>query len=243
MSKFTLVLDAGHGGNDPGAVGNGLQEKDLTLSICQLAQAHIKKHYPDITCLLTRASDVTTTLSTRTNFANSKKADALVSVHINSAASVTANGFESFVYTTDGFDSKSVALQKKLHPALAKLWTEKNRSDRGMKKASFHMVREFKGAAVLVEIGFIVNKQDSELLKSGSFLMANAEALADAIADYFGVTKGVTQEKTTEQAGRIYRVFVDGKQVGAYSNTANLVAEVNKAVKSGSSKVNLELVK
>lgn len=243
MSNFTLVLDAGHGGNDPGAVGNGLQEKDLTLSICQLAQAHIKRNYPSINCLLTRASDVTTTLHSRTAFANRNKADALVSVHVNSAASTAANGFESFVYTTDGPESKSVGLQKKLHQPLAKLWTSKGRADRGQKKANFHMVREFKGASVLVEFGFIVNKQDSDLLKNASFVQANAIALADAIAEYFGVTKSVTNKPVSTAKAGVYRVLVDGSQTGAYADPSNIANAVFTAVSSGKKKIEIELAK
>lgn len=243
MSKFLLVLDPGHGGTDPGATGNGLVEKTLTLDICKRAEEYIKKNYPDIQCKLTRHKDQFIELRDRTAYANGSKADALISVHINSAGSPAANGFESFVYTTDGDGSKSVTLQKKLHSALARLWTSKGRKDRGQKKANFHMVREFKGAAVLLEFGFVVNKQDASLLKQEEFLQANAEALADAVSAYFGVTKSVTKPNAPEVVAGIYRVFIDGKQVAAYSQLSNLVAEVEKAAKAGKSSVKLELVK
>lgn len=243
MRKFLLVLDPGHGGTDPGATGNGLAEKTLTLEICQRAAQHIKKHYPDIECQLTRYKDQFIELKDRTAYANGRKADALISVHVNSAASTAVNGFESFVYTTDDDGSKSVALQKKLHPALARLWTSKGRKDRGQKKANFHMVREFKGAAVLVEFGFIVNKQDAALLKHDAFLQDNAETLADAAAAYFGVTKSVTKPANPDAAAGVYRVFVEQKQVAAYSHIPNLVAEVEKAAKAGKREVKIQLVK
>lgn len=243
MSKFLLVLDPGHGGTDPGATGNGLVEKVLTLEICKLADKYIAKNYPEIECQLTRYKDTFVELKDRTIYANGRKADALISVHINSAGDSAANGFESFVYTTDGEGSKSVALQKKLHFTLARLWTSKGRKDRGQKKANFHMVREFKGAAVLLEFGFVVNKKDAELLKQQAFLQANAEALADAAAAYFGVTKSVTLPGKPEGSAGVYRVHVDGKQIAAYSHIPNLVAEVEKAAKAGKKEVKLELVK
>lgn len=231
MAKKIFALDPGHGGTDAGAVGNGLLEKNIVLDVCQRVKRYMLKHYSGIDCRLTRSSDKTTSLAHRTNTANKWKSDCLVSVHVNSHTDDRANGFESFVYTTDGPGTKSVALQEVLHKKLTKLWTDKNRRDRGEKKANFHMVREFKGASVLVELGFIVNYEDAKLLKSDAFLQANAEAIADAVAEYLGVTKSVTYED------EIYRVKVDGKQVGAYAEPDNIGRQVEKAVRSGKSKV------
>lgn len=236
MSKFKLFLDAGHGGHDSGATGNGLREKDIVLEVCQRVDNYLAKHYPDIECILSRNDDRFVELRERTNRANGLKADCLVSVHVNSASDHRANGFESFVYTTDDQTTKSYALQQQLHNSLATLWVGKNRRDRGKKKANFHMVREFKGAAVLVELGFIVNDTDARLLKDKSFLQQNAERISEAVAAYAGVTKSVTPSK------KMYRVIVDGKQTGAYAVTSNVVEAFEKAVKSGAKNIKAELV-
>lgn len=237
MSKFKLFLDAGHGGHDSGAVGHGLKEKDIVLDVCHRVQGYIDKHYPDIICIMSRETDTFVELRDRTSKANRLKSDCLVSVHVNSAADNRANGFESFIYTTDDETTKSYALQQKLHKKLAGLWTGKGRRDRGQKKANFHMVREFKGASVLVELGFIVNDKDAALLKSDAFLQHNAEAIAEAVAQYAGVTKRATQSDT------MYRVIVDGKQQGAYAVTENVVNAFEKAIQSGASKIEAQLVK
>lgn len=237
MAKFKLFLDAGHGGHDSGAVGNGLKEKDIVLDVCHRVRGYIDKHYPDITCVLSRDNDTFIELRDRTGRANKMKADCLVSVHVNSTSAKSANGFESFIYTTDDETTKSYALQQKLHKKLSELWAGYRRRDRGQKKANFHMVREFKGASVLVELGFIVNDKDASLLKSDAFLQQNAEAIADAVAEYAGVTKRATQKET------MYRVIVDGKQTGAYAVTDNVVSAFENAVQSGASKIEAEMVR
>lgn len=240
MSKI-FALDAGHGGTDPGATWSGLLEKNLTLDICNRVRKYLAVNYHSIDCRLTRTKDEFVSLSDRTKKANGWKADCFVSVHINSAESTQAHGFESFVYTTDGANSKSFALQKRLHEPLAKLWKSKGRNDRGMKKANFAVVREFKGASVLLELGFIKNPVDHGLLKDSGFLQQNAEIIGDAVATYLGVTKSVTGDVTS--GGDVYRVKVDGKQVGAYANHANIGREVQKAVSARKSKIEVSKVK
>lgn len=236
MSNFMLFLDPGHGGRDPGAMGNGLKEKDIVLDVCQRVNRYINNHYPDIDCVLSRDDDRLIELSSRTGMANRLKADCLVSVHVNSASDHRANGFESFIYTTDDETTKSYALQQKLHEKLAGLWLLNHRRNRGIKKANFHMVREFKGAAVLIELGFIVNDKDAALLKRDDFLQQNAERIAEAVAEYAGVTTRVKKEQ-------MYRLIVDGKQKGAYAVTENVVGAFEKAIQSGANKIEAELVK
>lgn len=236
MSKRVFALDAGHGGKDSGAVGNGLQEKDIVLEVVKLAKSYIERNY-NVDCRLTRSTDVFIPLAQRTSMTQSWGSECLVSVHVNSAANVQANGFESFVYTTDGPNSKSVRLQNAVHDKLAELWVNAGRRDRQKKKANFHMVREFKGAAVLVELGFIVNSKDAALLKDQQFLKANAEALADGIAEYMGLDKKL---RTKE---RVYSFAVDGKQIGAYAVPGNIVRQLEAAIESGKESIEIKLVK
>lgn len=184
-----IAIDPGHGGTDPGAVGHGLKEKDLTLKLAQMVKAVIDRKYKGAECRFTRGDDKTVSLASRTGMANSWKSDCMVSIHINSAANIEARGFESFVYTTDGAASKSVALQNALHSPIAAIFLENGSKERGTKKANLHMVREFKGAAVLVEFGFIANVDDCALLKTTSFLKDISEALADGIAKYLQIEK------------------------------------------------------
>ena len=233
MTKL-VYIDPGHGGSDPGAVGNGLKEKEVVLEISERLQRYLETNYV-VDCRLSRSTDKTLSLSARTKEANSIGADCLLSIHINAASAEEANGFESFVYTTDGNSSRSVAFQQKLHAKIAPLWTSKGRKDRGKKKANFHMVREFKGAAVLLEFGFITNKKDSILLKDDTFLQANARAAGEAVASYLNLPAKTEVSKT------IYRVIIDGDQVGAFAEMDNVLDQVKIAMKAGKADIKLSL--
>lgn len=228
---MTLIfIDPGHGGTDPGAGGHGLAEKDLTLNISRKVRDYLHRHY-DCDARLSRSQDKTVSLAQRTNMANGLKASCLVSIHINAAADSRANGFESFVYTTDGAGSKSVALQNQLHRLIAPLWTDRGRRDRGKKKANFHMAREFNGAAVLLELGFISNADDALLLKDDAFLLQNAAAIAEGIAHDL--------ELTEKDDLPVYRVRVDGEQAGAYSDPDNIVQAVQRALADDADKIEI----
>ncbi|MBN2980098.1 N-acetylmuramoyl-L-alanine amidase [Cohnella algarum] len=182
MAK-TIVIDAGHGGRDPGAVGNGLQEKDITLRIAQLAAGKLER-YDGARVLLTRSMDTFLELSERTSFANRAKADALVSVHVNAGGG--AGGFESFVYT--GASAASAAFQNVLH---REIWQRINRlgveRDRGQKRANLHMCRESNMPAVLIECLFIDVAADAAKLRREDVLDAFADGIVAGMAAYLGL--------------------------------------------------------
>ncbi|PTL33077.1 N-acetylmuramoyl-L-alanine amidase [Prevotella sp. oral taxon 376] len=95
--KFTLVLDAGHGGHDTGAVGSISKEKDLTLKYALAFGRLIESKCPDVKVYYTRTADVFVTLSGRAAFANMKKADLFVSVHVNAVAGGRqARGYQTY---------------------------------------------------------------------------------------------------------------------------------------------------
>lgn len=91
----TVVIDAGHGGKDPGAVSKDKKtyEKNITLDIAQKLAAKIKEGYPDVKVLLTRSKDVAVDLADRAEKANKANADLFISIHINSEAGTAASGF------------------------------------------------------------------------------------------------------------------------------------------------------
>ena len=93
----TVVLDAGHGGKDPGAQSNGYNEKDVTLKIVKLLGAKIKKEFPDVNVIYTRDSDVFIELRERTEIANRNHADIFISVHCNANKKTAPYGSETFV--------------------------------------------------------------------------------------------------------------------------------------------------
>lgn len=95
--KWTIVIDAGHGGNDPGALGSFSKEKDITLAIALLTGEYIEKNINNARVLYTRTTDVFPGLKERAEFANKNKADLFISIHANWGSSKTIKGTETFV--------------------------------------------------------------------------------------------------------------------------------------------------
>ncbi len=99
--SYTVVLDAGHGGKDPGAVGRFSQEKDLNLSLVLEMGRLLNEQYPDVKVVYTRATDVFIPLQTRADIANKNNADLFISIHTNASESKDAKGVETFILGTD----------------------------------------------------------------------------------------------------------------------------------------------
>ena len=172
-----VFIDAGHGGNDTGAIGNNLREKDITLSTSKLIELELKQQ--GIEVLLSRSNDSYLTLSERTNKANRWGADVLVSIHCNDAENKSAQGIETYCYK---FSYRKLA--DNVHNELinAKLYTK----NRGVKEGNLHMVRESKMSACLVELAFIGNSQDAELLRTKQ--NDYAKSIAKGICKDLGVS-------------------------------------------------------
>lgn len=172
-------IDAGHGGYDSGGVGNGLQEKNLVLSIAKEIKRVLESDY-GITVGMTRESDVFVSLSQRAVNANSWGADVFVSIHINSGG---GNGFET--YRMQGVnDPATVGLQNVVHDTVIQFMGSSVR-DRSKKQANFAVLRETSMPAVLTENLFIDNVEIKKF-NDTSFLNGVARAHADGVAQYFG---------------------------------------------------------
>ena len=194
MSKV-IVLDPGHGGSDPGAVGNGLREKDLTLDICKRIKKYLDNNYTDINVYMTRTTDKYLSLSQRAQFANSKKADLFVSVHINAGG---GTGYEDFIYNKLSNSSTTAKMRDTFHKEVVKeqsFWR-----NRGKKKANFAVLRETKMAAILTENGFIDTKSDANKLKSNTYLNRIAKGHAEGIAKALGLKKKSKPKKSTSSS-------------------------------------------
>src|SRR5206468_3477740 len=105
----TIVIDPGHGGHDPGAIGPaGLQEKELTLDVSQRV-ATLLRDEADVRVVLTRSRDEFVALRERTRLANREKADLFVSVHVNAAPAMTASGAETYFLSSEATDNAARA--------------------------------------------------------------------------------------------------------------------------------------
>lgn len=219
MSKKAFV-DLGHGGNDPGACGNGLRESDIVLAVGLRVKYHLLRH--DVEVMLSRESDKTVSLAERTNMANRFGADALASIHCN-AAIETAYGIETYCY-----QFKYRALADKVHGKLIE-----NKSlyyaNRGVKQADFHMLRESNMDAALVEMAFISNERDAQLLRN--MQEEYAIAIAQGILDYLGIA-WVNENASKPENNELYRVrktWADAaSQKGAFSVKEYAIAECKK---------------
>ena len=109
----TVVIDAGHGGKDAGAVGKKAKEKDITLAVAKKTGAYIKKKYPDVKVIYTRNKDVFVELMERARIANRNNADVFISIHCNSVANAPRTcGAETFIMG-DHRNSANLAVAKR----------------------------------------------------------------------------------------------------------------------------------
>ncbi|WP_145047846.1 N-acetylmuramoyl-L-alanine amidase [Paenibacillus xylanexedens] len=190
---FKVWIDAGHGGKDPGAVANGIQEKDITLKVSLGIKERLEETYENVQVLLSRSTDVFLELRDRTAKANAAGADVMVSIHCNAGGG--KGGFESFRYTSAS--QNSIKLQETLHKAIM---SKLGRIDRGQKSKNLHMVRESKMPAVLTENLFIDVAADADRLKQATVIDAIIDGHVQGIATYLGLkSKPVKEDKPVTQ--------------------------------------------
>ena len=158
MKKYTIVIDPGHGGKDPGAVYAGYKEKDIVLPIA-LYLGGFLSYTPhevnlEINCVYTRTADIYVPLRDRVFIANNVKADAFISIHLNASPKHNAKGEEIWIYPGS---IKSVKLADSIATYIDEIVPGKFR---GIKEGNFYVLRETakkKIPAVLIEVGFIDN--------------------------------------------------------------------------------------
>ncbi|KIL74796.1 N-acetylmuramoyl-L-alanine amidase [Bacillus badius] len=182
LANQTIILDPGHGGSDPGAIGFGLKEKDVVLDT-GLKVNELLKDTP-FKVYMTRTTDTYPTLSQRTSFAKSKRGNIFVSIHAN-ASNGSGNGTETLYYSASkspySADSKLLAtkIQQRMVAAL-KL------KDRGIKnRNNLHVLTRNSMPAVLAELAFIDHKKENDMLKSDYWRTAAAKAIYLGVLDYY----------------------------------------------------------
>ncbi|MED4172381.1 N-acetylmuramoyl-L-alanine amidase [Halalkalibacterium halodurans] len=239
-----IFIDPGHGGSDPGAVANGLKEKDLVLTISRQIRDMILSEYQDVEVQMSRDSDIYLSLVERATLANKWGADYFCSVHINAGG---GTGFETFIH--DSRPSKSVAYQNVVHPAiLAKM----NVRDRGKKAANYAVLRLTKMPAILTENLFIDNVSDAKLLKDPVFLQQIAKGHVEGIAKAFGLkrtsspTKGKPATSKPKGDMKTNSIVDYLKSIGIDSSFANrkkLAAKHGIKNYAGTASQNMQLLK
>lgn len=189
ISGKIIVLDPGHGGSDPGAIGpTGLQEKQVTLPIAEYLKSILEAKGAKV--ILTRTTDVDVygphasgvdELQARVNVANGNQADAFMSIHINSFSNPNVGGIATYYF--DGSDQS-----KKLASSVQGQIAEHSgfNGDRGIQPGNLYVLRHSLMPSILVELGFISNPTEEGHLKESSTQKDFANELAKGLELYFG---------------------------------------------------------
>lgn len=228
---FTVVIDAGHGGRDAGALGLTAKEKDINLKVALALGNMIRKYHPEVKVVYTRSTDVFVELERRARIAVKAKADLFISIHTNSTVAgrkgTAAHGTETFTLgmhraadnlavakrensvitlesnykqTYEGFDPCSSEsyiifefMQDRNMEASVKFArliqrqfvSTAKRVDKGVHQAGFLVLREVSMPSVLIELGFINNRQEERYLASSHGQTQLAQSIYNAFKAYY----------------------------------------------------------
>jgi N-acetylmuramoyl-L-alanine amidase len=222
---FKVIIDAGHGGKDPGAIGSFSKEKDINLSIALQVGEMIKTRNPNVKIVYTRDGDYFVELQERANIANRSKAQLFISIHTNSSTNSTSYGAETYTMGLrrsnenlavarrenavillednykvkyEGFDpnsSESYIMFETLHDRfmdqsismatnVQKEFRGNDITDRGVRQDVFLVLRNTGMPSVLVEVGYISNRNDESFLNSKSGQQKVANAIYNAFVQF-----------------------------------------------------------
>ena len=213
--KYTIVVDAGHGGHDSGARGNGYNEKDIALQVATRLANNLRRDYNVIT---TRDSDFFVPLDTRAKIGNDANADFFISIHLNSSSSSSANGTEVFYFSKKDQGSYAAQVAKFENKVdgsygdvpfsdfiLNDIFYRKNQKTsqaiaesvldglinltglrrRGVFGANFAVLRGSNSPSILVELGFMNNYSDLSHYLTPEGQESAASTIGDAIRKFF----------------------------------------------------------
>ena len=179
-SPIVVVIDAGHGGEDPGAIGqSGVLEKDITLAIARRIALEAVR-YPGLHVVFTRTDDRFLELTERIARTREVHAAVYVSLHANAAADSTARGVETYVAQGARDDEGSERLASALQDGVVAATRSK---DRGVRTASLYIAKATMPAS-LVELGFVTEKADARMLQDPAVQARIAAAVLHAISDF-----------------------------------------------------------
>ena len=194
-TKRAIFLDPGHGGSDSGAVANGVREKDLTLSVYNKVSSRLASLGYSV--LTSRNTDKDVGLVSRADQANKSNADMFLSIHFNAGGRGASYGIETYYYKPEA--GYTPAINKENHNNPERL--EKSRKlankvqqnllyktgayDRGVKRASFAVLRETSVPSILVELGFIDNQEEVSKIKTNEYQEKLADGIVDGIVEYY----------------------------------------------------------
>ena len=194
-TKRSIFLDPGHGGSDSGAVSGGVREKDLTLSVYNKVSSKLASL--GYTVLTSRNVDKDVDLVDRADQANKANADMLLSIHFNAGGRGIARGIETYYYQATADRVPKINKENHNNPERLErsrklankvqqnLLYQTGANDRGVKRASFTVLRETSIPSILVELGFIDNPEERNKIKTNEYQERLANGIVDGIVEYY----------------------------------------------------------
>lgn len=221
-----LCFDYGHGGNDSGACYKGRKESNDVLSLGKAVAAEIRRH--GVIVDETRTLDATVSLNDRSNFENRNAYDYFISFHRNAFKAEKARGSETYTYLSASTKAKSLA--EKIQAGLVSIGFV----NRGVKTANYHVLRETRCPAVLIEMGFIDSTNDNNLFdrKRNEIIRETSKAILSQLG--IGYKENKSNEATAQQKQQVtsrqtlYRVMA-----GSYAVRENAENQVQKLKTAG----------
>ena len=185
LSAQTVVIDAGHGGNDRGTRSKMpfCEEKRLCLYTSRLVRQYLDQLGYHV--IMTRDNDTFVPLPRRVEIAQQASSSIFVSIHFNSSRNATAQGIEIFFCDSKEQKQKTSASKRLAEAILPRVIRRTAANSRGVKRANFFVIRETKMPAVLIEGGFISNPLELSQLKTREYQEKIARGIADGIDSYF----------------------------------------------------------
>lgn len=176
LKGLTIVLDAGHGGNDRGTTGSrGTDEKDITIITAELLKSKLQAAGAEI--IMTRESDVFVDLRKRVSISHQYAADAFISIHYDALEDSSVNGFTS--YYTNSYQKE---LAEYVHDGLEKKISLK---DRGTRYGNYLVLRENRQNAVLLELGYLSNPSEERTITTDYFREQATLGIYQGLLNYF----------------------------------------------------------
>ncbi|MFW6308475.1 MAG: N-acetylmuramoyl-L-alanine amidase [bacterium] len=173
-----IIIDAGHGGFDPGAIGpSGVREKDITLNLAREVDSRLSDSGYNVK--LTRDRDEFISLPERVKIAEDENAGLFVSIHANAARNSYSNGTETYI-SLNG-PELDMNLAQRIHSSLME---EIKLEDRGIRKDNFYVIKNTTMPSVLTEVAFLSNSHEESLLDSELFRRRVARSIADGIVEF-----------------------------------------------------------
>lgn len=177
LEGYTIVLDPGHGGKDPGAIGlNGIYEKNLTMSTTDKVETHLLDAGANVT--VTRTGDYFIPLDSRTQISHENNADAFISLHYDAFPILSVNGVTTYFHSNETDRHLAEEIQASLASAV-------NFQNRGVIQGHYRVLRNNNAPSVVTELGFITNQSDLATVQTAAYQNNVAQAITNGLKNYF----------------------------------------------------------